>query len=120
MTQTTKVKLSQLTEDTQLSFEGATCAYTALQVRELISEDGEWALYDWQVCSPRTWKPSAETMIDNYIDQERDEMYEEWDVDAAGKVTKEGFAEIQAVIEKMFGEYQYWMFDGPEVIIDSL
>lgn len=115
-----KVKLSELSDEKQLSYEGATCAYTVQQVRELINDDGEWAMHDWQVCSPRTWKPSAENMIDTYISQEHDELYEDWDVDAAGKVTKEGIAEIQAVIDKMFGEYQYWMFDGPEVIIDSI
>lgn len=121
MTQTTKVKLSQLPEDTQLSYEGAACTYSVRYVREMIGGDGDWALQEWQVCTPKTWNPDAEYMIENYIDHESsNELPEDLSIDIARNVTKEGLAKIQAVLDEMLGEHQYWMFEGPEVIIDSL
>ncbi|KQY83752.1 hypothetical protein ASD24_29535 [Paenibacillus sp. Root52] len=120
MNNNSKVKLSELPEITQLSYEGATCTYTIQQVRTLISEDAEWAAYDWHVCTPVTWKPSAKKMIENYIEQEHQNMYEEWDVQAAACVTTENITEIQVIIDKMFVQFQHWSSDGPEVILDCI
>ncbi|MDK8188810.1 hypothetical protein QP794_01770 [Paenibacillus sp. UMB7766-LJ446] len=121
MTQAAEVKLSQLPEDTQLSYEGAACTYSVRHVREMIGGDGDWALQEWKVCTPKTWNPDAEYMIENYIDHESsNELPEDLSIDIARNVMKEGLAKIQAVLDEMLGEHQYWMFEGPEVIIDSL
>ncbi|WP_058830732.1 hypothetical protein [Paenibacillus polymyxa] len=114
------VKLSELPSDTMLSYEASDCTYTPEQLRELIQEDGDYALESWQVCTPRTWKPNADSMLRQYIECEYGEMYEDWDDDARLRINEDSTARIQAVLDEMFGEYKYWIFDGPEVIIDTL
>lgn len=121
MTQTIrKLKISEVSSDEHLSYEGANCTYPVERVREMIRNDGDLALHDWQICTPTTWSPNADHMIKCYIEQEREEMYEDWDVEVEGKITKEDVAQLQSVLDRMFGTNQYWKFGGPEVIIDSL
>ncbi|WFA86486.1 hypothetical protein [Paenibacillus amylolyticus] len=117
-----KVKLSQLSADTLLSYEDAREAIT---VSELIDRFDRWKGIDftWHVVTEMRWQPSAARMIERYIESEYDDMYEDWDDRANDCLKQEYIDRIQTVLDEAFkGEYatKYWVLDGPEVVIDGL
>jgi len=114
---TDRVKLSELPADTLLSYEDAHIQLTAAELRE----DPEAYDVTWYVCTEQRWGPNAKYMIDTYIEQEYDRMYEDWDDRARDCIKQEHIDKIQAVLEDAFkGDHatKYWTLDGPEVEID--
>lgn len=117
-----KLKLSELPKDVQIAKEDVNIIYT---VGELIHEikvlgedhsDGYW-----YTCVPDTWKPDARYMLKRYIEQEYDEMYEDWDQRAWDCLKEEDFDAIQVILENAFkrdnGVMNFFRFDK-EVEID--
>ncbi|MEK3838666.1 hypothetical protein [Paenibacillus sp. FSL R7-0128] len=118
------VLLSEIPDDTMLSYEDYHETVTALELRQMIAA-GEVKKSDhtWIVTEPRVWKPDAKYMIDQYIENEYQDMYEDWDERANDCITPEHIAKIQAVLDEAFSDghaTQYWMLDGPDVIIDEV
>jgi hypothetical protein len=117
-----KVLLSEISDDTMLSYEDSHETVTALELRQMIAA-GEIKPLDhtWIVAEPKVWKPDAEYMIIQYIENEYQDMYEDWDERANDCIKPEHIAKIQAVLDEAFSDghaTQYWMLDGPDVIID--
>lgn len=83
-------------------------------VAELIDEirDGETSPEgNWFLIKRRRWEPSANAMIDRYIEAEHEEMYEGWAERADDCFTKEVVEKIQEVLNHAFrGDYatSYW------------
>jgi len=116
-----KVKLSELPNDTLLSYEDAHFTVTPSELRQRI-EDGEDLLeYTWYVAVEKCWKPDAKYMLDRYIESESDEIYEGWDDLAFYYLKQEHYERIQAILDEAFSGdsvKRYWTLDGPEVVID--
>jgi hypothetical protein len=74
---------------------------------------------DWAVISRETWKPCAESMIESYIDNSADDMYEDADESMRDGIgTDEVIAAVQAILDAaMPGGLGYWTF-GKDVEID--
>lgn len=118
-----KVKLSQLTEDTLLSYEDSRYTLTPSELINALRNDEYVAEIKWYVVSEKIWGANAEHMLERYIEDEYQEMYEDWDERAHDCLKKEHIERIQAILDEAFkDEYatKYWVLDGPEVILDSL
>lgn len=118
-----KVKLSELPSDAMLSYEDAHCTYTPGQLIEELKRDGDLAFHTWYVAVGHTWAPDAKMMVDDYIETASCDMYEDWYSRAKDCLEKEHYERIQAVLNEVFNDAyvtQYWLLEGPEVIIDTL
>ena len=117
-----KLKLSQLDDDVQVSCERETSVYTAGELKREIREFNKPINEDdkWYVVSPAKWKPDAREMLENYIEYEYQDMYEDWDERALDSLDKGMLETIQGILENTFGlsvtDYWKYDFDKPVVI----
>lgn len=115
------VKLSSLPADTLVSYEDARYTLTAAELIEKVTEGeyGEWLT--WYVATEKRWQPNAKYMLERYIENEYDELYEEWDEKAFDCLNQDHYDRIQAVLDEAFkgdSATVYWVLDGPVVEID--
>ncbi|MFD1990074.1 hypothetical protein ACFSGI_08895 [Paenibacillus nicotianae] len=124
MTDTTEtVKLSELSEETILSYVDANYTLTVSELRKQTKEDNSLINQKWYVAIEARWHPSAKEMIDVYVDQQYQDMYEDWDERAYDCLKQEHYDRLQAVLDEAFKSghaTEYWELNGPEVIIDKL
>ncbi|WP_339321390.1 hypothetical protein [Paenibacillus sp. FSL W8-0194] len=116
-----KVKLSELPHDTLLSFEDAHFTVTPSELRQMIEDGEDLVELTWYVAVPQEWKPSAKQMVKSFIEDQYQDMYEDWDERAYDCLKQEHYDRIQAVLDEAFCSdhvTKYWMLDGPEVVID--
>ena len=98
-------KLSELANDAELSYEDAGYVYTTHELkRDLLDpEEDDYPLAkDWYLVERKRWTPDAKTMIADYIENEYQSMYEDWDERAMDCVSEEVVSKIQAVLEEAF------------------
>jgi len=117
-----KVNLSELPDETPVSYEDAHYTYTAEELREKVKEDDYKKSVTWYVATEKRWAPDAKWMLSSYIENEYDQMYEDWDERAMDCIKKEHIDRIQAVLEEAFSGDSatlYWSLDGPEIDILS-
>jgi hypothetical protein len=117
------VKLSELPGDTQLSYQDAPYTISANDLIKRIGDGEDLVEQTWYVACEKRWGPNAKYMLDQYIENEYDVMYEDWNERARDCLKQEHYDRIQAVLDEAFkGDHatKYWMLDGPEVIIDCL
>lgn len=115
-----EVKLSQLSNDTEIAYEESGFTITVGELKKLI-KDGEYDGETYYTIQHRKWQPSAKGMIDNYIENEGQEMYEDWEDNANQCITPDHIAAIQAVLDQAFeGDFAtaYWTHEK-EVLIDE-
>jgi hypothetical protein len=121
----TKLKLSELEDDIEVGRDGSVDEnWTVGELKHEIINLGEshHKHTDWCTLKPETWRPDAESMISQYIENEYQDMYEDWDERANDCITPEHIAKIQAVLDDAFKDghaTQYWSYDKP-VEIDIL
>lgn len=118
-----EIRLSQLPNETEISIEESNEVITAAELRQEFLTDGDLRRVNanWYTIKRMNWKPDARAMITNYIDQECDEMYEDWDEHALGCIKKEHLQKLQAVLEDAFTSENvtdYWVYEK-EVIVDT-
>lgn len=108
------VKLSDLTDDTFVSYEDAHYTLTAGELRERIAEGKESLEIGWYVASKQRWQPNAKRMLEVYIENEYDNgMYETWDERAWDSV-KPYIKRIQAILDEAYtGDHatKYWILE---------
>lgn len=111
------LKLSQLADDVQIGREEHNTKYTVAELKREIIEFGEpHHEYTWYTIKMHRWHPDAEYMLNTYIDQEYDEMYEDWDERARDCITDEVKQRIQAILDEAFSSDHatvYWTFEEP-------
>jgi len=112
------LKLSEMPDDIEVGREGVNCKYTVAELKREIIELGEphHEYSDWYTVKNQRWQPDAEGMIENYIESQRDDMYEDWDERAYDCLDDEVKARIQAILDEAFsGGYatEYWTFEQP-------
>ena len=113
-----QLKLSELHDDIELSIEESTTVYTVAELKWEITELGEphHESSNWYTIKRERWNPNARYMIDSYIENEQDSMYEDWDERAMDCVTDEVVSKIQAILDEAFkGDYAtaYWTYEEP-------
>ncbi|RLJ90146.1 hypothetical protein [Planococcus citreus] len=117
------VLLSELPNETELSVEESGYTITAGELRRDLERDGDLdqANDNWCTIQRKRWKPSAERMVVAYIEQEYDEMYEDWDDRAMECLKDEHYQRIQEVLDEAFkgdSATEYWSYEK-DVIIDT-
>lgn len=117
------VRLSELPSETELSVEESGYVITAGELRRDLEQDGDLdqANENWYTIQRKQWKPNAQRMITTYIEQEYDDMYEDWDERAMDCVTKTVIDNLQQILDEAFkGETvtEYWSYEKG-VIIDT-
>jgi hypothetical protein len=114
----TKLKLSELPDDVEVSVEESHTVYTVAELKREITELGEphHESSNWYTIKRQRWQPSAKSMIEHYIECIYDEMYEDWDERAWECIKPEQIERIQAVLDEAFdSDYAtaYWTYDKP-------
>lgn len=108
------VKLADLADNEVVSFEDATYTLTVAELKEELKKDDDVINKTWYVAQSQTWVPDANRMIEDYIENEYQEMYEDWDDKANDCITDEVVQKIQAILDKAFeSDYvkQYWTLE---------
>lgn len=122
---TETLKLSELADDVEVSIEESSTVYTVAQLKREILELGEshHESSNWCTIVRQKWAPSAERMIESYIENEACDMYEDWDERAWESINKRGLVEeFQSKLDAAFSTgyaTDYWLCDKP-VVIDIL
>jgi hypothetical protein len=112
-----KLKLSMLAEDVEISIEESHTVYTVAELKREITELGEphHESANWYTIKREKWVPDAESMLDRYIDCEKDDLYEDWDESAWDCVMRNNAIDkIQAILDETFNsDYAttYWTYD---------
>lgn len=117
------IKLSELPNETEISIEESHEVITAGELRRDLEQDGDLdqANANWFTIQRKQWKPNAQRMITAYIEQEYDDMYEDWDERAMDCVSKTVIDNLQQILDEAFkGETvtEYWSYEK-DVIIDT-
>ncbi len=114
----TTLYLSQLTDEVEISLEESNTVMTVGEVKREILELGEehHLTGDWYTVIRAKWNASAESMVSNYIEQEKDNMYEEWGEQAIGCISDDAIGKIQAILDESFKKTKvndYWKYENP-------
>lgn len=121
MIKKTILKLSELPDDVEVSSEYSNTTYTVAELKREILElkEPHHETKGWAVISRGKWHPDASHMIENYIDNEAGELYEDADEsirDAIGGPDQ--IAAIQAIFDAALPDgLDYWTY-GKDVEID--
>jgi hypothetical protein len=113
-----KVKLSELGDEVRVSIEESHTTYTVAELKREILELGEphHESINWYTIKADRWQPCADSMIEQYIETERDNMYEDWHERANDCLTEEHKKKIQAILDDAFsGSYatEFWNYVHP-------
>lgn len=110
-----KINLSSLGEDTLVFHADYLTPISTQELRYLLKE-GEVTTEEWYVAEKRKWVPDARYMLDSYIENEADAMYEGWEDNAFACVNKEWVYKIDAILEKMFDDGTRTYYVGTQEI----
>lgn len=115
-------KLSTLSEETMIVSE----EYGRISVEDMKNEilvyGRDCSKEKWFLPIDKNWKPSAQFMVQRYIDGEADEMYEDWDEKAARCFKQNDYDRIQAILNEVFARdnvIDYYEF-GEQIEIDIM
>lgn len=111
-----KLKLSELSDEVEVSIEESHIVYTVAELKSEIINLGEphHESSNWYTIDRKRWLPSASHMVDNYIQSEYDDMYENWDERAMDCLSDEVIEKIQKILDEAFkGDHAtvYWTYE---------
>ncbi|WP_260857860.1 hypothetical protein [Bacillus pumilus] len=110
------LKLSQLSEHVEVGNEKTNDIYMVAELVDEIMNGQAINADNWFVIKRRVWEPSANVMIESYIETEQDDMYENWGQKARDCFTQEIIEKIQEALNLAFrGDYAtaYWTYEQP-------
>ncbi|NEZ43799.1 hypothetical protein [Paenibacillus alvei] len=118
MTEEKVLKLSELADDVELGREEHSTVYTVAELKREIIELGEphHKYKHWYTIENQRWEPSAERMIEDYIDNQYPDMYEGWEERASDCITEDVLQRLQAILDEAFSSDHatvYWTFEEP-------
>lgn len=119
---TKTLKLSELADDVEVGREYHHTTYTVAELKHEILKHDEphHEDKDWYTVKHQKWQPCAKTMIENYIENESQDMYDDWDERANDCLTDDVVQRIQAILDEAFATghaTDYWTFEQ-RVMID--
>lgn len=117
----TILKLSELPDDVEVSREYIHTTYTVAELKReiLVLKEPHHEQKGWAVISREKWYPDAKYMIESYIDNEADDLYEDADESLRNGIgTDDVIAAVKAVLDAAMPDgLDYWTF-GKDVEID--
>lgn len=113
-----KIKLSQLPDEVEVAVEESSTVYTAAELKHEILVLGEehHLSPNWYTVVRHQWKPSAENMVDSYLENESCELYEDFYSVAMGEMEKGAIDKIQSILDQVFDKNyvrDYWTYEKP-------
>ena len=113
----TKLKLSELDNNLEVASVNASGVYTVEELKdEIMGGEPHHETKGWYIVGRKKWKPNAHNMLENYIEGESDEMYEDWEERVLSNLTDEAVAKIQAVLDEVLDhDYvtEYYTYETP-------
>lgn len=120
-------KLSELSNDLEVSYEDAGCAYTVQELKQILLDptiDDDLLTKDWYLIERMRWNPDARGMIDDYIENESSYKYDDWEEQAQDCITDEVITKIQEILDEAFkgdSATEYWnLTERFELDVDNL
>lgn len=113
-----KLKLSTLADNVEVSIMETDTVYTVAELKQEIIRLGEehHLSNNWHTVKRHKWNPSAETMVDRYLDSESCELYEDFYSVAMGEMEKDAIKKIQKILDETFKNNtvcDYWTYEEP-------
>ncbi|MEW9106795.1 hypothetical protein [Paenibacillus sp.] len=118
MTEVKVLKLSELADDVEIGRVDCNEIYTVAELKREIRELGadHHKKPDWHTTKSQRWQPSAQRMIEDYIDNQYPDMYEGWEDRANDCITEDVLQRLQAILDDAFSSDHatvYWTFEQP-------
>lgn len=112
------LKLSELPNDTEIAIEDSGTISTVSEVKWEIQKYGEphHLNGNWYTIKRKKWRPDANKMLVGYIEDEHDDMYDDWDEHAWDCLPDEVVCKIQSILNDAFsGDHAtaYWTSEHP-------
>ncbi|QJI52452.1 hypothetical protein [Psychrobacillus phage Perkons] len=112
------LKLSQLNDDVEISLEESHSVMTVSQVkREILELNEEHHLAgEWYTVNRVRWEPCALSMVCQYVEDQEDDMYEDWSEQALKHISNEAIQQIQKLLNEAFkgsNVNDVWKYDVP-------
>ncbi|MCA1066091.1 hypothetical protein QTG56_25625 (plasmid) [Rossellomorea sp. AcN35-11] len=119
-----KLKLSELEDDVEVAVEDSHTVYTVAELKKEIIEMGEESHLsnNWYTIKKRRWEPDAGTMVENYLENESCDLYEDFYSVSMDEMEKGAIERIQSILDETFKSKSicsYWTYEKP-VEIDVL
>lgn len=113
-----KLKLSMLADDVEVSIEESSTVYTVAELKAEIIELGEehHLSTNWYTVIRHKWEPSAEIMVDTYLENESCDLYEDFNSVAMDEMSKGAIEKIQSILDEAFKNNSvcdYWTYEKP-------
>lgn len=113
-----ELKLSELADDIEIAKEESNMRYTVGELKKEILEynDENHFIGQWFTIDRKQWKPNAEQMIDSYIENEDDDLYEDFYSVAMSEIPKTTIENIQSLLDGVFNNSsvsEYWTCETP-------
>ncbi len=109
-----KLKLSQLPDVTEIASDSRFGVTTVEELKDEILNDGYEVTGEWFTVKKKEWKPDARWMIESYIENEYDQMYEDWDERAKDCISDDLVSKMQNLLDEAFkgsAVRDYWEWD---------
>ncbi|WP_277585856.1 hypothetical protein [Psychrobacillus antarcticus] len=112
------LKLSQLNDDVEISLEESHSVMTVEQVkREILELNEEHHLAgEWYTVNRIKWEPCALSMVTQYVEDQEDDMYEDWGEQALKHISTEVIQQIQKLLNEAIkgsSVNDVWKYDIP-------
>lgn len=112
----TELKLSQLADDVEISNDSTLRIWTVEELKHEILNYGDDSTGQWFTTKRKKWRPCAQSMIEGYIENQADQMYEDWDERAKDCISDVLIQNIQTLLNEAFEGDEatvYWEWDKP-------
>ncbi|MGG0667881.1 hypothetical protein ABE073_05045 [Lederbergia citrisecunda] len=111
-----ELKLSQLADDVEISNDGTLRIWTVEELKSEITQFRDEQTGQWFTVKRKKWQPCAQSMIEDYIDNQSDQMYEDWNERAMDCISDVLVENIQTLLDEAFNGDDatvYWEWDKP-------
>lgn len=120
MTKKPELKLSELSDDVDVSAEYSNVTYTVAELKReiIVLREPHHETGSWHAIERQKWNPDAKYMVECYIENEASELYEDAGESMMDHINADHIARIQAILEESFPNgLDYWIY-GKDVEID--
>lgn len=113
-----KLKLSEMDDAIEVSIKESHIVHTVAELkREILAMGEEHHLSsNWYTVIRHEWKPSATDMVHGYLDNETDDLYEDFYSAAMSELSNGAIEKIQHILDGVFGNNtvsDYWTYETP-------
>lgn len=108
------IKLSELSDDIEVSYDDSHTVWSVKKLKRDLKNDTYLHTKVWHTIERHEWNPCAKYMIESYIENEYQEMYDSWNEKAMDCITDDVTNKVQAILNDAFKEdtvKNYWSLE---------